>query len=311
MSQSKIIFVTGPTASGKSSLAMQLARQERGTIINADSMQVYSGLPILSAHPPLEDQAEIPHKLYGVFAPSERSSAGRWVALAQAAIRETVQEGRTPILAGGTGLYIRTLVQGIAEIPSIPDSVRAEALGLYDEWGEEKFRRELAQLDPVSAERLARNDRQRLVRAVEVARHTGMALSEWQKTGVRDQGLEKKDYVQIPDYRPLPPECHLLMPPREELYAKCDQRFLAMMEQGAVEEVQRFRKLNIDPTLPAAKTIGAHELADFLDGKISREEAIRKSQQATRNYAKRQMTWFRNQKLPFDSSSVKSPTSAS
>jgi tRNA dimethylallyltransferase len=287
MSQPKIIFVIGPTASGKSAFALRLARQNNGCIINADAMQIYDGLPILSAQPSRDDQKAIPHRLYGILDPTERSSAGRWVGLAKTTIAEAIAEGLTPILVGGTGLYIRSLSEGIAEIPAIPDSVRIEVQQLYDTLGEENFRRELAKLDPETAARLARNDRQRLVRAFEVAKHTGKSLSAWQV----NTSTHYLDSFEI--------ESHLVMPPREELYAACDKRFLIMLDQGAIEEVQQFEKRNIDPTLPAAKTIGVRELGDFLAGKISREEAITSSQQATRNYAKRQLTWFRNQKLSF------------
>jgi tRNA dimethylallyltransferase len=170
MSHPKMILIAGPTAAGKSALALDLARKNCGAIINADAMQIYGGLPILSAQPSVEDQKEMPHELYGVLDSSERSSAGRWLALAQAAIEKTIAAGRTPILVGGTGLYFRALLGGLADIPPVPDDVRAAAQKLYDELGEEKFRRELAKIDSVSAAKLAKNDRQRLVRAYEVAR---------------------------------------------------------------------------------------------------------------------------------------------
>ena len=288
MSHPKMILVAGPTASGKSAFALDLARQHHGTIINADAMQIYAGLPILSAQPDAAAIKEIPHKLYGAIDPSERSSVGRWLGLAQQAIRETLAEDRTPILVGGTGLYFRALLQGLAEIPPIPESVRNAVTHLYDTLGEAAFRRDLARLDPATESRLARNDRQRLIRAYEVVTHTGRPLGEWHGEGLgagASSGLGGKSTL-IP---------HLLMPPREELYAACNQRFLSMLERGALEEVRVFRERGLTPDLPAAKTIGLRELTSFIEGKTSREESIADAQQATRNYAKRQMTWFRNQ----------------
>jgi tRNA dimethylallyltransferase len=319
MSQQKIILVGGPTASGKSALALDLARKNNGAIINADAMQIYAGLPILSAQPTQAEMREIPHELYGALDPAEASSAGKWLGLATAAIERTFAAGRTPILTGGTGLYFRALLGGLAEIPPIPDAVRQDTQKLYDDIGEERFREALATLDPESAARLARNDRQRLIRAYEVAKHTGKPLKEWHnlstssvipaKAGIQrrspqdpsgnvveqpsrrdrlDSGFRRNDAVF---------ESHLLLPPRDELYAACDQRFTRMLERGAIEEVKALLTRNLDPALPAMKTIGVREIATYLNGECSLDEATAKAQQATRNYAKRQMTWFRNQGL--------------
>lgn len=287
MSQQKIILVAGPTAAGKSALALDLAQKHNGSIINADAMQVYEGLPLLSAQPSPEEQKQCPHALYGVVDPATPSSAGLWLGLAQKAVQQAVAEGRTPILVGGTGLYFRAFLGGLAEIPPIPDSIRTQSKNLYDEVGEEKFRAMLAERDPVSATRLARNDRQRLIRAYEVALHTGKSLDQW----------HSQSGNVIPAQADILFETHVLLPPREELYSRCDQRFLTMMKRGAIEEVQNFLNRNLDPDLPAMKTIGVRELGAHLKGEMSLDEAISKSQQATRNYAKRQMTWFRNQKL--------------
>ncbi len=281
MTQAKIILVAGPTASGKSAKAMELARQRRGTIINADAMQIYAGLPILTAQPSPEEQNEIPHMLYGTLDPVEGSSAGKWLGLAQQAIAEVVAAGRTPILAGGTGLYFRALLGGLADMPDIPDEVREATEKLYGEIGEEKFRAELWQLDQESALRLAPNDRQRSIRAYEVAKHTGKPIGEWQKRETTPPVYEIESY--------------LLMPPREELYAACDKRFEKMIEQGAVEEAKALLDRNLDPALPSMKTIGLRKIGLYLKNETTLEEAIAKSQQMTRNYAKRQMTWFRNQ----------------
>ncbi len=289
MPKTKIILIAGPTASGKSALALEIARREDGIIINADAMQVYSGLPILTAQPTAEERAQAPHELYAVLDPSEKSSAGIWRSLAIKAIEKAEAENRTPILVGGTGLYFRALLGGLDDIPDIPDDVRAETQKLYDELGEENFRKELSKLDPQSAARIARNDRQRLIRAYEVAAHTGKPLGEWQKRPEAG-GLRLASNLQ-----PLASKSHLLMPEREKLYAACDARFLKMIERGAIDEVRSFLKRTLDPDLPAMKTIGVREIGAHLRGELTLEQVVVKAQQATRNYAKRQMTWFRNQ----------------
>ena len=286
MSQQKIILVAGPTAAGKSAFALDLAQKHNGTIINADAMQIYAGLPILSAQPSPDEQQQAPHELYGTLDPSTSSSAGIWLGLAHGAITNTTAKGRTPILVGGTGLYFRALLGGLAEIPPIPETVRATTQNLYDQIGEEEFRAALAKMDPDSASRLARNDRQRLTRAYEVATYTGKTLGAWHKQEAKQSNLGDTRI-----------ETHILLPPRDELYAKCDQRFLKMINQGAIEEVKAFLQRNLNPTLPAMKTIGMREIGAYLRGECTLDDAIAKSQQATRNYAKRQMTWFRNQKL--------------
>jgi tRNA dimethylallyltransferase len=281
MQPPQLILLAGPTASGKSARALELAREKHGTIINTDALQVYAGLPILSAQPSQGERAEVPHELYGVVDPAERSSAGKWLVLAQKAIADAVAAGRVPILVGGTGLYFRALLGGLADMPDIPESVREATQNLYDKIGEDKFRAALAKLDPVSASKLARNDRQRLIRAYEVVKHTSKPMGEWQK------GTVTRDLENI--------EAHLFMPPREELYIACDRRFEKMMTQGAMDEVRIFLERGLNPILPSMKTIGVREIGAYFDGKISLDEAVTKAQQATRNYAKRQMTWFRNQ----------------
>ncbi|HAX92126.1 MAG TPA: tRNA (adenosine(37)-N6)-dimethylallyltransferase MiaA [Rhodospirillaceae bacterium] len=284
MSKPPLYFIGGPTASGKTAAALALARPHSGVIINADAMQVYRGLPLLTALPSPEEKAEIPHALFEVFDAAERSSAGRWLTLARVAIEETVQAGRTPIVVGGTGMYFGALLGNLAEIPSIPDEVRASATALYDERGHEAFRALLAQRDPESATRIELNDRQRLIRAYEVVSYTGKTLGQWQAASAA-HSIEKDFTVHR----------QLLMPDRAELYARCDARFLRMMELGALEEVRGLAARHLDADLPAMKILGVPELAAHLRGEISLAEAIAKAQQSTRNYAKRQMTWFRNQ----------------
>jgi len=279
-----LYLIGGPTASGKTAAALALARRLRGVIINADAMQLYQGLPLLTAQPSAAEKQEIPHKMFEVFDPSERSSAGRWLALAKEAINETVQAGLTPILVGGTGMYFAALLGGLAEIPVIPDEVRAQTVRLYDELGHDAFRNVLAERDPDSAARLMRNDRQRLIRAYEVAAHTNKTLGQWQAESAAES--IEKDFTVHRD---------CLLPEREKLYAACDARFLKMIEGGALDEVRTLLARDLDFALPAMKILGVPELALYVRGQLSLEEAIAKAQQATRNYAKRQMTWFRNQ----------------
>ena len=290
MMEQKLILIGGPTASGKSALALDLACQYDGAILNADALQVYAGLPLLSAQPSSEDRARVPHRLYGVTDPAEPSSAGKWRAQAMAALSETVSAGKTPIFVGGTGLYFRALLGGLDDIPPIPDAVRAEASRLYDELGERAFRERLAAKDPDSVARLARNDRQRLVRAYEVVLHTGRPLSQW-----HGQKGEDEIFVVPASGVRLRVEKNLLLPERDTLYAACESRFLTMMERGALAEVEAFLERKLDPALPVMKTIGVRELGAYLAGEISLKAALEKAQQLTRNYAKRQMTWFRNQ----------------
>jgi tRNA dimethylallyltransferase len=294
MKNNKVILIAGPTASGKSALALDLALKTRGTIINADSMQIYAGLPILSSQPHREEIERVPHELYGILAPTERSSVARWLTLATAAINKTIAMERTPIVVGGTGLYFKALRGGLAAIPAIPPSLRAAAQTLYDEVGEEQFRLMLAKHDPEGAARLTKNDRQRLIRSYEVAVHTGKSLSQWQASARNFKG----DNVMNDNDHPTNTISHLLMPAREDLYMACNQRFVRMIKCGAVEEVKTMVANNLNPELPIMKTLGFREIAFYLNGDISLEEAIAKAQQATRNYAKRQLTWFRNQWTP-------------
>ena len=220
-------LIGGPTASGKTARALELAQREGGVIINADAMQVYAGLPLLTAQPTRQEKAAAPHKLFEIFQPLEKSSAGRWLGLARAEIAAAVKEGQTPIVVGGTGLYFESLLGGLADIPPIPDGVRQAALALYEAEGHDAFRAMLAKLDAVSAARIKPNDRQRLIRAYEVASHTGKPLGVWQEEG-RAHVIDKDFTVHR----------HLLMPDRAALYAACDARFLRMVEHGALEEVR-------------------------------------------------------------------------
>lgn len=280
-----MLVIAGPTGSGKSALALEVAESCNGTIINADSAQVYRELRVLTARPTASDEARAPHCLYGILSAAERCSAGRWRELALAAIAAARAAGRQPIVAGGTGLYIRSLIQGLAAVPAIPERVRTDAAALWARLGRDGFRNALAERDPGAAARLPAGDRQRLLRAWEVVQATGRTLSDWQAAAVPAA-------VDAPDggFATL-----VLLPPREILYPMLDSRLLRMIATGAVDEVRRLLALELDPTLPAMKALGVRELAGFLDGSMPLEAAVATAQQATRRFAKRQMTWLRHQ----------------
>jgi len=251
-------------------------------IVNADSAQVYRDLPILSAAPRPNELARAEHRLYGVLDGSQACSAADWAAMARREIEDVHASGRLPILVGGTGLYLRTLLQGIAPVPPIDPRIRRQVR----EASVEKNRERLLQLDPQSAARLNPADRLRIARALEVVLSTGKTLAEWQSR--REGGIE--DAVAL---RPL-----ILLPPREWLYRRCDERFAAMVEHGAAEEVRALLKRNLSPDLPVMRGIGVLEIAGWLNGEATREDAISAGQQATRRYAKRQYTWFAHQPPP-------------
>jgi tRNA dimethylallyltransferase len=276
-----VLIIAGPTASGKSVLALELADMFGGTVINADSMQIYRDPRILTARPGAIAEARAPHRLYGFLDAGERGSAAQWCALALDEIAAVIRAGRLPIVVGGTGLYLLALERGLARIPKIPEEIRREAIDLYRLLGGVEFRQRLAGLDPAGAGRLPPGDRQRLVRAYEVVRATGTTLATWQQ-------------------RPRPSSPYrfstiLLMPPREWLYAACETRFVRMIEAGALAEVAALADRRLDPDLPAMKALGVPELLHHLHGELSLEGAVEAGQRRTRQYAKRQMTWFRHQ----------------
>ena len=289
LAQPPVILVAGPTASGKSALALELAVALGGTIINADALQTYRDLRILSARPDDKALARAPHRLYGYLDAAERGSVGRWRALTLSEIAVSHRAGRLPIVVGGTGLYLRALQHGFAAIPPIPAAVREEAAALYRALGGAGFHERLAAQDPVAASRLSPSDRQRLMRAWEVVQATGRPLSEW-------HGGEWHSGPAAPS--PYRFACLLLLPPREALYAASDARFLGMIARGALAEVSALAARGLDPGLPAMKAVGVSELLRHLAGEIALDEAVAAAQQATRRYAKRQMTWFRHQMVP-------------
>ncbi|MEL7719081.1 tRNA (adenosine(37)-N6)-dimethylallyltransferase MiaA [Citromicrobium bathyomarinum] len=282
--QGPLMLIAGPTASGKSAMALDLAGRlknegRKGVIVNADSAQVYADLQVLSARPSAEEIAQAEHRLYGAWDGAQACSAAQWAEAAKREIADIHAHGNVPILVGGTGLYIRTLMEGIAPVPAIPADVRdaVRALPTPDAFAE------LATADPASHARLDPGDTQRIARALEVVRATGLTLGEWQQ---RKEGG-------IADRVALSPA--ILLPEREWLYARCDARFSAMLEEGAVAEVEALLARDLDPDLPVMRAIGVREIAGWLRGECSREEMIERGQRATRNYAKRQYTWLRHQ----------------
>ena len=274
-----LALIAGPTASGKSALALELAVQRNGVIINADSAQLYRDLPILSAAPSAEDFATADHRLYGTRDGADPCSAADWAAMARAEIAGVHAAGRLPILVGGTGLYLRTLLDGIAPVPPIAPAVREAVRGLS------QFECYTALLteDAGAAARIAPADTARAARALEVVRSSGRTLTDWQDE--RSGGIG--DAV---DLRAV-----ILLPERAALYGRCDARFAVMIEGGAIDEVAALLARGLDPALPVMRAIGVREIAAMLRGELSREEVLVAGQQATRNYAKRQYTWLRHQ----------------
>jgi tRNA dimethylallyltransferase len=274
-----VALIAGPTASGKSALALRLAEQVGGVIVNADSAQVYRDLPILSAAPSPGELKRADHRLYGMLHGVEACSAAAWAEMAKREIADVHVSGRLPILVGGTGLYLRTLLNGIAPVPSIDPEVRKQVR----ERSVEKNRTKLKELDPEAAERLNPADTTRIARALEVVLSTGKTLRKWQEQ--REGGIG--DLIAL---RPL-----ILLPPRDWLYERCDERFAQMVELGAADEVRALIDRGLDPAHPVIRAIGVREIASWLKGDVTQEEANAAGQQATRRYAKRQYTWFAHQ----------------
>lgn len=277
---SPVLIIAGPTGSGKSRLAIAVAQAFAGEVINADSMQMYRDLRILSARPTPAEEAQVPHRLYGILPLDDPGSVGTWLARAVSAIRAAWAVGHLPIVVGGTGLYLKALTSGLAEVPPIPPAVRADAAARYDRQGGEAFRAALARLDPQAAARLPAGDRQRLIRADEVVRATGRTLTDWQRQGCRPSLAARFATV-------------LLLPPRAPLYATIEARFDRMLAAGALEEVAALAAY--DPSLPGMKALGVRPLLSHLRDEVDLAEAARLSKRDSRRYAKRQLTWLRHQ----------------
>ncbi|MCB9989704.1 MAG: tRNA (adenosine(37)-N6)-dimethylallyltransferase MiaA [Rhodospirillales bacterium] len=292
-----VYVIAGPTASGKSARALELAADKDGIIINADSVQVYDALPTLAAQPSLEEQAQIPHELYGVLPPAQPCSAGNWCELALPVIERVLDEGRVPIVVGGSGLYIKALMEGLSPIPDIPDDVRQATVERHAELGNPDFHAALRERDPVMADRFHPFHTARLIRAWEVLEATGKSLAEWQK---------------MPAEGPPPHwkfDVTLVMPARDVLYDRCNRRFDVMLEHGALDEVKALDDLiragDVLDTVPVAKALGFRQLQSYLAGDMTLEEAVEKAKAKTRQFAKQQVTWFRHQVKPAKNVDVK------
>jgi tRNA dimethylallyltransferase len=277
-----IILVAGPTASGKSALALELAERLGGEIVGADSMQIYRDLRLLSARPTPQEEARVAHHLIGVVDAAEPWSVGWWLEAARTVIADLRADGKAAIVVGGTGLYFRALTKGLAAMPAVPGEAREAAEAEFAARGEAEVRMILKSLDAPAEARIASGDRQRLVRALAVVRHTGLPLTVWQS--------ETKPVLPEGSWRGV-----VIEPEREALYGRCDARLAAMVGQGALAEVEALLARRLSPDLPIMKAVGVREFARHLAGEIGLDQALAEAQAATRHYAKRQLTWFRNQ----------------
>ena len=278
----RIWLIAGPTASGKSALALTLAEAVGGEIVNADSMQLYAGMAAITAGPSPQELARAPHHLFGTVDPADGWSVGRWQRAAREVLADIGARGRDAVVVGGTGLYFRALTHGLAEVPQIAPEVRRLAGIEFEAMGEDAFRARLATADRAAAARIAPGDRQRLARAWEVYAATGVSLTDHQARA--DGALPAGTWSAV-----------AIDPPREALYDRCDARLAAMIEAGALDEVRALMARNLAPDLPAMKAVGVRELAAYLAGETSLEAALSAAQQDTRRYAKRQTTWMRGQ----------------
>jgi tRNA dimethylallyltransferase len=282
------VLIAGPTASGKSALALSLAERMGGIVINTDSMQVYRDLRILTARPMPDDEARVPHRLYGHVDASVNCSAGMWVGDAAKALEEARAQNRLPIFVGGSGLYFKALTRGLSAVPRIPSQVRDAVRARLERDGAEALHAILAQRDPVAAERLKPRDRVRIARALEVVEATGRSLTDWHRDGLP------------PLLSPEKVRAVFLAPDREILYARINARFGTMLAAGVLEEVAALAERHLDPLLPAMKAHGVPALIRHLHGEISLEQAAEIGRADTRHYAKRQFTWFRHQMPEFE-----------
>jgi len=292
MSKKRAILIAGPTASGKSAVALALAKAIDGAVINADSMQVYQELRVLSARPSEQDEAQVSHTLYGFVPAAQAYSVGRWLTDVQRAIAETEACGKVPIITGGTGLYFKVLLEGLSPIPDVPEDVREHWRGMAAEMSSEALYAILSERDPDMAARLELSDTQRLVRALEVLDATGASLAQWQQEA-GEAMLKNDEVVRI-----------YITRPREELYRRINARFDTMLEEGALDEVRALAELNLGPDLPAMRALGVQPLKDQISGIITHEEAAEQVKMQTRRYAKRQETWARSNMITWKSIST-------
>ncbi len=279
----RAVLIAGPTASGKSAFALRVAAEIGGVIVNTDSMQVYDVLRVLTARPDVEETARVPHRLYGHVPPSVSYSTGRWLDDVRSVMEDAEIAGRPLVFTGGTGLYFRALTRGLSPMPKVPEAARERWRSRLAEEGAETLHRILQSEDPAAAETIRPADGQRILRALEVREASGRSILDWQS----EAGMPLVDEGQA--------ERYLVMPDRDFLNARIEDRFDRMVEAGALEEVEALNALTLDPALPAMKAIGVRELTSVLENRSSLVDAINLAKTATRQYAKRQMTWFRNQ----------------
>ncbi len=277
----KALLIAGPTASGKSAFALALARARGGVIINADSMQVYRELRILTARPTLAEEALVPHRLYGHVAVTEPYSVARWLEEVSATLQTARAQGLFPIVVGGTGLYFKALLEGLSPIPPIPESIRTRWRAAGTSWPADALYAELERLDPLTAHQLRPSDRQRLVRALEVFEATDKPLAAWQQ--VKGTPLLPDDEVAKV----------VIAREREALYERATRRFDLMLGEGALDEAAHMLSMQLSPELPAARALGLLPLMEFLAHHMTREDAVATAQRDTRRYIKRQLTWLR------------------
>ncbi len=284
-----IHIIAGPTASGKSARAIELAQERDGVIINCDSMQIYDGLQILTAQPPEEDLKQVSHKLYSHLHPNDACSAGNWREIVEPLIHEILEQGKTPIIVGGSGLYIKALTHGLSPMPDIPQEVRDTTVARYKQIGAEGFYAELKNRDPEMAARFHVNHKARIIRAMEVLDATGKSLAQWQKLSRLAPPADWKFEVEV----------IILDRPRQ--HQRCNDRFDWMLDNGALEEIENFSKRiesgEVRDDVPLTKALGYPQMLAYINGELSKEDAVLKAQARTRQYAKQQGTWFRNQSL--------------
>ena len=276
----KVILLAGPTASGKSELAIYIAKKINGEIINADSMQVFKEIKILSARP--EDDKNIKHHLYGFVSVKKNFSTGEWIKYTEKKINEILKKKKTPVIVGGTGLYFKSLINGIAQIPNISKAKRDKIIKLFNQIGVDEFYKKLIKLDPKCKNKIIKNDKQRMIRFYEVKFYTKKSIFDWQKN--TKNNLKDINFKKI-----------FLNFPREVLLVKIEKRFKKMVDQGAIIEAKKFKKLGVSKILTSNNILGLKEIMSYLEGKMTLKEAVERSIIRTRQYIKRQMTWFRGQ----------------
>ena len=276
----KVILLAGPTASGKSDLAIYIAKKINGEIINADSMQVFKEIKILSARP--EDYKNIKHHLYGFVSVKKNFSTGEWIKYTEKKINEILKKKKTPVIVGGTGLYFKSLINGIAQIPNISKAKRDKIIKLFNQIGVDEFYKKLIKLDPKCKNKIIKNDKQRMIRFYEVKFYTKKSIFDWQKN--TKNNLKDINFKKI-----------FLNFPREVLLVKIEKRFKKMVDQGAIKEAKKFKKLGVSKILTSNNILGLKEIISYLEGKMTLKEAVERSIIRTRQYIKRQMTWFRGQ----------------